>query len=64
MACKWIDSCPLRRFEEQGKLDDKWKKQYCERDFTKCKRYQMAEKGIYHSDNILPDGTINKKLKS
>ena len=63
MACKWIDSCPLRRFEEQGKLDLKWRKQYCEGDFAKCKRYQMTEKGTAHPDNMLPDGTVDKKLK-
>ena len=63
MACKWLDSCPLRVFEEQGKLGDKWKKQYCEGDFIKCKRYQMEEKGISHPDNMLPDGTIDRELK-
>lgn len=63
MACKWIDVCPLRRFEKQGKLDTKWRKQYCEGEFTKCKRYQMEEKGILHPDDMLPDGTIDKELK-
>ena len=63
MACKWINSCPLRAFEQQGKLSLKWKKGYCEGDFTKCKRYQMEEKGIPHADNMMPDGTINKELK-
>lgn len=61
MPCKWINCCPLRRFEEQGKQDNKWNKQYCEKDFTKCKRYIMEEKGIHHADNILPDGTIGEK---
>jgi len=63
MACKWIDVCPLRRFEMEGLLDNKWKKHYCEKDFEKCKRYQMQEKGQFHPDNMLPDGTIKEDLK-
>ena len=63
MTCKWLNSCPLRIFEKQGRLDNKWKKQYCEKDYTKCKRYQMTEKGISHPDNMMPDGTIDKDLK-
>lgn len=62
MACKWINYCPLRKFEKEGKLDNKWRKQYCEGDFIKCKRYQLTEKGIHHPDNMLPDGTIHKNL--
>ena len=47
-----------------GKLDNKWRKQYCESkdNWKNCKRYQMEEKGIVHPDNILPDGSIDEKL--
>jgi len=62
MECKWINVCPLRRFEQQGKLSLKLKKEYCEKNFKACKRYQMEEKGIEHSDNMMPDGKINKEL--
>ena len=62
MVCKWLNVCPLRRFEKQGKLNLKWKKEYCEKNFIKCKRYEMAEKGITHKDNMLPDGTVDEKL--
>ena len=62
MVCKWLNVCPLRRFEKQGKLNLKWKKQYCEGNFIKCKRYEMAEKGIPHQDSMLPDGTVDEKL--
>ncbi len=63
MSCKWIDVCPLRRYEEQGKLDIKWKEQYCEKDYEKCKRFIAEEKGIYHSNNMLPNGEIDENLK-
>ncbi len=59
--CKWFDVCPLRWLEAQGKITDKWRKQYCESNFTKCKRYQLEERGIPHSDYLLPDGSISKK---
>ena len=62
MKCRWLEVCPLRRFEKQGKLTDKWRNQYCEKDFKKCKRYQLTDKCIHHPDNMLPDGTVNKKL--
>ena len=63
MYCKWINVCPLRIFEEKGTLDLRWKKEYCEKDFKKCKRYQMEEKGEAHSDNMLPNGKIDLDLK-
>lgn len=64
MACKWINICPLRRFEKQGLLDKKWKSNFCENDFPACRRYQLEEKGIFHPHNMLPDGTIDKALNS
>lgn len=59
MTCKWFNSCPLRMFEKQGKLDCKWKNDYCDTkdNFKNCKRYQMVERGESHPDNLMPDGT-------
>jgi len=65
MSCKWKQICPLRRFEEEGILSEKWKKQYCktEDNWKNCKRYQLEEKGIEHLDNLLPNGEIDENLK-
>lgn len=63
MECKWINVCPLRRFEEQGKLEIKWKKEYCEKDYKECIRYKMEEKGQPHPDNMLPNGAIDQRLR-
>ena len=63
MTCKWINICPLRKFEEQSKLDIKWKKEYCARNYKKCIRYKMQEKGQPHPDNMLPNGKIDEKLR-
>ncbi len=61
--CKWYNVCPLKRFYEQKALDIIWVENYCRGDYLKCVRYQMEENGVYHPDNMLPDGTIDKKLR-
>jgi len=64
MTCKWYNCCPLRRFEREGKISPGWAERYCKSDasWVKCRRYQMEEKGLYHPDNMLPDGRIDKNL--
>ena len=57
--CKWFPVCPLKRFFEEGKLDKKWIESYCWDKWEECIRYHMEEKGQYHPDNMLPDGSIN-----
>jgi hypothetical protein len=59
-SCKYFDVCPLRRFEKDGKIDSSWRETYCLHKFLECKRFQQGEKGIPHSDVMLPDGTVLK----
>ncbi len=62
MVCKWVEICPLRRFEREGKLEDNWKEKYCndKSNWKNCKRYQFEEENVFHEDNLLPDGRILK----
>ncbi len=60
--CKWYPCCPMKYFYEDGKLDRKWIDRYCKGDWENCIRYWMEEKGEHHPDEMLPDGTIDKKL--
>ena len=53
----------MKRFYEQGKLDRKWVEKYCFRNGKNCKRREMEEKGIPHSDNMLPNGEIDDSLE-
>jgi hypothetical protein len=53
----------MKRYFEEGKLDIKWIDNYCKGNYYHCLRREMEEEGKYHHGNILPDGTINKKLK-
>ena len=62
-TCKWYDVCPLKLFYEEGRLDKRWIEDYCLGDYSKCVRYKMEEKGLRHADNMMPDGTIDKKPK-
>jgi len=64
MACKWYSICPLRRFEKQGKLNKSWSQKYCqsEGNWKNCRRYRLEEAGLYHPDNMLPDGKIDSNL--
>jgi len=61
--CKWFTVCPMKYFWEQGKIDESWIKEYCFGNWEKCIRYQKEEAGIYHPDNMMPDGQINSNLK-
>ncbi len=60
--CKWYHVCPMKRYLEEGKLDIKWVNEYCWSNYQHCIRRKMEEKGEYHPDNMLPDGTIDEKL--
>jgi len=60
--CKWYRCCPMKYFYEEGKLGGKWINMYCKSDWKKCVRYWKEENGEYHSDKMLPDGTIDEAL--
>lgn len=62
-VCKWYPLCPMKEYYDQNKLDKKWIELYCKGDWRSCIRYQMEEKGQYHPDNMLPDGSIDCSLK-
>lgn len=61
--CKWYPVCPMKRSYEKGILDRKWVELYCKGDWESCIRYQMEEKGEFHPDWMLPDGSIDMELK-
>ena len=61
--CKWYSACPMKRFYEEGKLSKEWIELYCKGDWESCIRYEMEEKGEYHPDYMLPDGSIDKELQ-
>jgi uracil-DNA glycosylase family 4 len=60
--CKWYPVCPMKRYSEQGKLSGEWIERYCRGDWERCVRYQMEERGEFHPDRMLPDGTLHEEL--
>ena len=53
----------MKYYFEMGKIEKYWIEQFCFGKNTSCVRYQKEEAGIYHPDNMLPDGTIDEKLE-
>ncbi|MCD6121349.1 MAG: uracil-DNA glycosylase [Spirochaetales bacterium] len=62
-TCKWYPVCPVKYFTDRGLIDEKWVKLYCKGNWASCTRYQMEERGKYHPDWMLPDGSLNESLK-
>jgi DNA polymerase len=61
--CKWFFCCPMKWFYEKGKLERKWIELYCKGDWQSCVRFAKEENGEFHPDYMLPDGSIDKRLK-
>ena len=61
--CKWFPACPMKGFYQTGQLDRHWIESYCKGDWERCVRYQMEERGEFHSDRMLPDGSLDERLK-
>lgn len=61
--CKWYWGCPIKRFTDAAKLEPKWTENYCKSgNWRNCIRYQKEERGEYHPDNMLPDGSLRPEL--
>lgn len=52
----------MKFYWEAGKLDSKWVEEYCHGNWNACVRFEMEEKGVFHPDNMLPDGRIDETL--
>ena len=52
----------MKFFYEKGKLDKKWIDDYCHGNWQNCVRFEKEETGIYHPDNMLPNGEIDEQL--
>lgn len=60
--CKWYQSCPLKRFYEEGNLSREWVELYCKGDWESCILFQIVERGESRPDWMLPDGSIDERL--
>jgi len=64
-ACRWWDSTSgMKRAYDAGVLDKKWIDGYCLNGGQGCVRKQrFEEEGYVSPDDVLPDGTVDEKLK-
>jgi DNA polymerase len=63
MTCKWYPVCPMKRYTDAGLLDPKWVNAFCQGEWQRCVRYQMEERGEPHPDWMLPDGSLDERLR-
>jgi len=63
--CRWYDSTSgMKRAYDAGMLDRKWIDDYCMKGGQGCVRKQrFEEEGYVSPDYVLPDGTVNERLK-
>ena len=61
--CKWYALCPMKRFYESGRLESEWIVSYCMNRGRNCVRFRLEEQGHFHPDWMLPDGTLDVRLK-
>lgn len=60
--CYWYNVCPVKYFYYAGRIEEHWVRDYCHISNPDCVRKQMEERGEYHPDNMMPDGTIREDL--
>jgi len=57
-CCERVDKCPLfAQFNLKSSLQI-WKALYCDGDFTRCRRFQIASTGAQVPPNLLPNGRM------
>jgi hypothetical protein len=63
--CRWYnESSGMKRAYDNGWLDKQWIEDYCWNGGTGCiRKKRFEEEGYVSPDYVLPDGTIDKKLK-
>lgn len=54
----------MKFFYSEGKLEKGWIDNYCKGDWKKCLRFRMEERGEFHPDYMLPDGSFATELKN
>ena len=59
--CKWFYVCPMKRYFEGEKLDNKLFDSYCRGEWANCMRYEMEEKaGVKIRDSLIRKALIDK----
>jgi|GEM_PF-884844 len=64
-VCRWYDSTSgMKRAYDAGMLDKKWIEDYCLNGGHGClRKKRFEEEGYVSPDHVLPDGTVDEKLR-
>ncbi|MFO8089165.1 MAG: hypothetical protein R6U13_04955 [Desulfatiglandaceae bacterium] len=64
-VCPWYDATSgMKRAYDAGMLDKKWIDDYCMNSGKGCvRKKRFEEEGYVSPDYVLPDGTVDEKLK-
>ena len=64
-VCRWYDSSSgMKKAYDAGILEKKWINEYCMNGGESCVRKQrFEEEGYVSPDYVLPDGTVDERLK-
>ena len=54
----------MKLYYEKEKMDVKWIERFCKGNWENCVCHKMEESSKPHPDGMLPDGSINEKLRS
>jgi len=63
--CPWYDhTSAIKRAYDKGKIDKKWVEDYCWNGGEGCvRKKRFEEEGYVSPDYVMPDGSVNKKLR-
>ena len=63
--CKWYDeTSAIKRAYDAGKISKKWVEEYCWNEGKGCvRKKRFEEEGYVSPDYVMPDGSINERLK-
>ena len=64
-VCRWYnETSGMKRARDVGLLDKKWIEEYCFNGGKGCvRKKKFEEEGYVSPDYVLPNGTIDEKLK-
>lgn len=64
-VCRWYDkTAGMKRAYDSGMLDRSWIENYCFNAGKNCiRKKRFEEEGYVSPDYVLPDGTVDEKLK-
>lgn len=61
--CDKYKNCPLVEYYEQGKLESEWIELYCRGKWRECVRHLLLENGTPEIGFVMPDGSIEDRLR-